>query len=94
MPDKSKNLTPSRKAYSKTARYLATCYFCKETIRYTANAADKNRMFLKHALLLYAYFTFTQSAVSRDKTQSHLRFGRACAPSGAVLSPTLRIGAA
>ena len=42
------------RACVKTARYLATCYFCNVTIEIAASAADKNRMFLPHALLPYA----------------------------------------
>ena len=55
---KTAKLAPSRGARRKTARYLATCYFCNETIESAANAADKNRMFFPLAPLLRASFTF------------------------------------
>ena len=53
----SKKMAPGREVWFKTARYLATCYFCKETIECAASAADKNRMFLPLTSFPRAFFT-------------------------------------
>ena len=63
-------MAPGRVAWFKTARYLATCYFCYETIERAASAAGKNRMFLPHAPLPRAifYISFSFSEFSMLET--------------------------
>lgn len=70
MPDKSKNLTPGRESCCKTALYGATRFLCLETInqRLTLSASVTKRVFLPQLSLPRVIFTFTQSAVSRDKS--------------------------
>ena len=60
-------MAPGHEAWFKTARYLATCYFCQETIERAAIAADKNRMFLPLTPLPRAFFSNNSSVIKKAR---------------------------